>query len=158
MRHESEEAIPLVCHSSARLADDPRYNRLEARLPLPMKKQKPIILDRDEIRKSVRKPMPRPAQRHQDKRDKLRGKVRESEVPTPIRTDKLRADLVPPDHHHRQIVGGVCAAEKRGELARDTRSRSSPAPLSRQAGSILISRSSPYSSPLLLRASVRPSE
>ncbi len=39
-----------------------------------MKKQKPIILDRGEIRKSVRKPMPRPAQRHQDKREKLRRK------------------------------------------------------------------------------------
>jgi hypothetical protein len=46
----------------------------------PMKKQKPIILDREEIRKSVRKPMPRPSQRHQDKRDKLRAKVRETET------------------------------------------------------------------------------
>jgi hypothetical protein len=37
-----------------------------------MKKQKPIVLDRTEIRKSVRKPMPKPAQTHQDKREKLR--------------------------------------------------------------------------------------
>ena len=41
-----------------------------------MKKQKPIVLDRSEIRKSVRKPMPRPARRHQDKREKLLEKER----------------------------------------------------------------------------------
>ncbi len=44
-----------------------------------MKKQKPITLDRREIRKSVRKPMPRPAQEHDDKRRKLIEKQREAE-------------------------------------------------------------------------------
>ncbi len=45
-----------------------------------MKKQKPIVLSKKEIRKSVRKPMPRPAQEHQDKRRKLIESAREKDA------------------------------------------------------------------------------